>query len=84
MIKKQKELQKELEGLRSEITKILSSDSEDPTDSRWIISKNVESPTKSHRMHTFSQMFVEKNYGDLNSMQSMLDQSLSTNELIMF
>jgi len=84
MLKKQRELQKELEGLRSEITKILSSDTEEPIDSRRIIAKNVESTTKSHRMHTFSQMFVEKNYGDLNAMQVMLDQSLSTNELIMF
>ena len=73
-----------MEGLRSEITKILASDSEEPVDSKRFTSKNVESPTKSHRMHTFSQMFVEKNYGDLNAMQAMLDQSLSTNELIMF
>jgi hypothetical protein len=46
--------------------------------------RGIESPTKSHRMHTFSQMFVEKNYSDLSSMQSMLDQSLSSGELIMF
>jgi hypothetical protein len=46
--------------------------------------RGKESPTQSHRMHTFSQMFVEKNYSDLSSMQSMLDQSLSSGELIMF
>jgi hypothetical protein len=35
-------------------------------------------------MHTFSQMFVEKNYQDLSSLQAMLDESSSSGELILF
>lgn len=43
-----------------------------------------ESVISNKRVHTFSQMFVEKNYNDLSKIQEMLDLSQNNNELILF
>lgn len=43
-----------------------------------------ESTVSNRRLHTLSQMFVDKNYGDLSKIQEMLDASQVNNELILF
>ncbi|CDW87361.1 UNKNOWN [Stylonychia lemnae] len=43
-----------------------------------------ESTISNRRVHTFSQMFVEKNYQDLGKIQDMLDLSQQQSELILF